>query len=379
MTDQPTPPRRRRSRRRGRRIAAVAAAVVVVLLGLLLGGYAHRNVTGPRRELDAVAEAGFREQRAAVDGCVLTYAEGPDNGPPLVLIHGQGSRWQDHARVLPELAKDHHVFAVDVPGHGGSDRLPPDRYTNVAVGDLLAGFVRQVVGGPTIVAGHSSGGLLALHIAAAHPDLVSGLFLEDPPLFSSEMPRLITTYGGTMLLHADRFLAAGRPGDDFQLYMLQHGNYFELFGPLAGPITDDAVDRARDRPGEPVRAWYLPSEVTVFFDGLVRYDPAFGAAWVRDGGRWYAGFDTEAALTAVRVPTTVLHTNYFEATEGTAYDGAGRLRAAMDSADVSRALDLLPSGTRLVQVASGHLAHYERPQEYLDALRGLSGRITTTW
>lgn len=50
------------------------------------------------------------------------------------MIHGQATQWQDHMLVLPALAENHHVFAVDVPGHGGSARLDPDRYTNVHVG-----------------------------------------------------------------------------------------------------------------------------------------------------------------------------------------------------------------------------------------------------
>ncbi|HLU58968.1 MAG TPA: alpha/beta hydrolase [Pseudonocardia sp.] len=376
MTEEGTgmPSSRGRRRRVGRATAFVAGGVVV-LLGVLAGGYVHQNVTWLRRGLEAVAESGFVEKHATVDGQRIAYAEGPDNGPPLVLIHGQGSRWQDHMRVLPELAEDHHVFAVDVPGHGASDRLAPERYSNVVVGDLLAGFVDQVVGSPAIVSGHSSGGLLALHIAAAHPELVTGLFLEDPPLFSSQMPRLTSTVGGGMLVLADRYLAAGAPDGDFQQYFLRHGDYFEFFGPLAGPIARDALRRARERPGEPVQPFYLPGEVTVFFHGLVRYDPAFGAAWVRDGGRWYAGFDTEAALRSVRVPTTLLHTNYFESRDGTAYDDSGTLRAAMDSADVQRALALLPPDTRLVQVASGHLVHFEQARTYTEALRELSARV----
>lgn len=48
-------------------------------------------------------------------------------------------------------------------------------------GDLLADFIDETVGGPVILSGHSSGGLLALRIAAERPELVTGLVLEDPP------------------------------------------------------------------------------------------------------------------------------------------------------------------------------------------------------
>jgi len=39
---------------------------------------------------------------------------------------------------------------------------------------------------------------------------------------------------------------------------------------------------------------------------MVAYDPAFGSSW--NTGRWHEGFDTDAALAAVRAPTTLIHT-----------------------------------------------------------------------
>lgn len=359
---------------RGRRAGLVSGAVALGLAGLLVGTYAHKNVTGPDRAKAKVRAAGFVTRRATVDGHVLAYLEGPDNGPPLVLIHGQASRSTDHMLVLADLAADHHVFAVDVPGHGDSDRLDPASYTNVFVGDLLARFVDRVADQPVILSGHSSGGLLALRITAERPDLVAGLLLEDPPLFSSAPHRLAWTMGGTLPRVADTYLSRGEPGGDFQLHFLRHADYFALFGLLAGPIERSAIRWVEDHPGRPLQLWYLPPFVTVFFLGLVAYDPAFGAAWVRDGGRWYAGFDTDAALRSVDVPTTLVHTNYFEHRDQTAYQD-GILMAAMDADDVARALSLLPADTRLVQLPSGHLVHFEKPAAYLDAVRELTARL----
>lgn len=366
----------RQRTKRQRRIppAVIAGGALVGLVGALVGTYVHKNVTGLDRAMDDVTRAGFVAKRGTVDGHALGYLEGPDNGTPLVLIHGQASQSRDHMLVLADLSREHHVFAVDVPGHGASDRLDPEQYTNAVVGDLLARFVEQVVDGPAILSGHSSGGLLALRIAATRPDLVAGLLLEDPPLFSSELPRLAQTMGGILPTVADAYLAEGEPGGDFQRHFLQHGDYFALFGPLAGPIERNALSRIDRHPGAPLELFYLPPFVTVFFLGLVNYDPSFGAAWVRDGGRWYDGFDTEAALRAVDVPTTLVHTNYFENRNGTAYTD-GVLMAAMDGKDAARAMDLLPDATRLVQVQSGHLVHFEQSKAYLAAARELAHRI----
>src|SRR5699024_10720990 len=57
-----------------------------------------------------------------IDGAKLHYAQGPNNGPALLLIHGQMKDWTTYMRVLPELAKHFQVYAVDCYGHGHSDR-----------------------------------------------------------------------------------------------------------------------------------------------------------------------------------------------------------------------------------------------------------------
>ncbi|HJB62477.1 MAG TPA: alpha/beta fold hydrolase, partial [Candidatus Microbacterium pullistercoris] len=90
------------------------------------------------------------ERHITVDEYTLNVAEGPDNGPPLVLLHGQAARWQDHRRVLPDLVVRYRVIAIDVPGHGGSDDLPADEYTCVGVAALLAAAIEQVTDDPVL-------------------------------------------------------------------------------------------------------------------------------------------------------------------------------------------------------------------------------------
>src|SRR5690606_14333560 len=99
--------------------------------------------------------AGFVEKDVTVGGSRIHYAEGPDNGPALLLIHGQIMDWTSYARVLPDLAEEYHVFVVDCHGHGKSDK-DPRKYSARAMGRDLAQFIRQVIGEPAVVSGHSS-------------------------------------------------------------------------------------------------------------------------------------------------------------------------------------------------------------------------------
>src|SRR5699024_5653975 len=141
----------------------------------------------PRRAPRAPSAGAFVERTAWVAGAAPHEADGPDNGPPLLLIHGQMVDWTTYLRTLPELSQHFHVFVVDCYGHGRSDHVP-ERYSNVAMGRDLTEFVRTEIGEPAVVSGNSSGGLLAIQIANEAPDLVRSLILEDPPLFSSLYP-----------------------------------------------------------------------------------------------------------------------------------------------------------------------------------------------
>lgn len=87
---------------------------------------------------------------------------------------------------MPLLAEHFQAFAVDLRGQGRST-WTPGRYTLDVFGNDLVRFIDLVIGRPTIVAGLSSGGVLAAWLSAyAKPDQIRGAVYEDPPLFASE-------------------------------------------------------------------------------------------------------------------------------------------------------------------------------------------------
>jgi lipase len=103
---------------------------------------------------------------------------GPPGPAKVLLIHGltgHGARWHTLAsRHLPEFG----VLAPDLLGHGRSSYAAP--WTIDANVAALATLIENEADGPVVVAGHSFGGAVALHLAAACPDLVSGLVMLDP-------------------------------------------------------------------------------------------------------------------------------------------------------------------------------------------------------
>ena len=113
----------------------------------------------------------------AVDGVgmVNMVRAGPRGGPPILLLHGVGldlTWWGDQFAALAR----HDVLAVDMPGHGLSDRLE-GRPTFERLASVSEQVLDAVGCGPAHVVGVSVGGMLAQHLALHRPDLVMALTL----------------------------------------------------------------------------------------------------------------------------------------------------------------------------------------------------------
>jgi pimeloyl-ACP methyl ester carboxylesterase len=110
---------------------------------------------------------------------------GPDadapQGLPVVMVHGLGGSHLNWVGLAPELSRRHHVYAVDQAGFGLTPGTPGTS-TVQANTELVARFIREVVGSPVVLVGNSMGGMVSLLLAAAHPGLVAGLVLVDPSI-----------------------------------------------------------------------------------------------------------------------------------------------------------------------------------------------------
>jgi pimeloyl-ACP methyl ester carboxylesterase len=106
------------------------------------------------------------EERAVDAGGVrLSVRDWPGAGPPIVALHGLASnaRWWD--LVAERLSPRHRVFALDLRGHGLSDR-PEAGYSIEEVAADVSAAVAGLGIGPHVVAGHSWGASIALRHGA---------------------------------------------------------------------------------------------------------------------------------------------------------------------------------------------------------------------
>jgi pimeloyl-ACP methyl ester carboxylesterase len=129
-----------------------------------------------------IAVKGATAERVAVPvfgGRVMLYRAGKRGAEPIILIHGLSrSGARDWAQVIPGLASGYDVYALDLPGFGGSDKgnhlYSPSNYVRVL--DALFG---ERLKRPATLVGHSMGGVVALAYAAAYPDRVRRLIVAD--------------------------------------------------------------------------------------------------------------------------------------------------------------------------------------------------------
>ena len=117
---------------------------------------------------------------------VLNYAEGPDNGPSLLLIHGITGNWRGFLPVMPYLTMRWHVYAVDLRGHGKSG-YKSGSYTLRDYEKDINTFIKNVINQPTILIGHSLGGMIATMHAADNPNINAVVIGDSPPNYDNSL------------------------------------------------------------------------------------------------------------------------------------------------------------------------------------------------
>lgn len=99
------------------------------------------------------------------------------SGPPLVLLHGTGGHAESWIRNVLPLAAHFHVYAIDMVGHGFSDK-PDLAYTPRDYAAHVRAFLDAVGVARAHVTGESLGGWVALWLALEHPERIDRLILN---------------------------------------------------------------------------------------------------------------------------------------------------------------------------------------------------------
>jgi pimeloyl-ACP methyl ester carboxylesterase len=130
------------------------------------------------------------------------------SGAPLVLLHGIGLNRRSWDPVVPALARQFDVIAVDLPGFGDSALASPSQAGPRALAEAVAGLLTELGVTTPHLAGNSLGGWVALELAAIRP--VASVTLLDPAgLWKGDTPlycRISLSASRWLARHATRLL-----------------------------------------------------------------------------------------------------------------------------------------------------------------------------
>lgn len=119
-------------------------------------------------------------------------------GPTVVLVHGLGSDYDDWLPVARDLARDHRVVFVELPGHGLAPMATPFALEQATL--ALDRAIAEQAHDPVVLVGHSVGGLVATAEALRAPERVRGLVLVETAL----APQVSRAEADTLIAQFDR-------------------------------------------------------------------------------------------------------------------------------------------------------------------------------
>ncbi|ELY94669.1 alpha/beta fold family hydrolase [Natrialba chahannaoensis JCM 10990] len=273
-------------------------------------------------------------------GIEIAYTvAGDPNDPDMLLCHGlhAGASSHEFAAIFERLAEDYHVYAVDLPGFGRTDR-PPLVYSPTLYAECIRDFANDVTDEPIVVASSLTG---SLAVQAADETDISELVLicptDDTGATRPWVQRLLRApIVGTTLFN----LLASKPSIR---YFYDRDGYYD-----SDRIDDSDVEyawRSAHQPG----ARYAPAS---FAAGML--DPGAGAESGASGEEHDADhtveeFDLATELAALDVPTTLI------------WGRDAELVPLRDGRDLAEAADL-----DLVAIDyATQLPHAEHPDEFV--------------
>jgi pimeloyl-ACP methyl ester carboxylesterase len=165
---------------------------LVKIVGVLVVALALLIALGVRRDRPAAAVEARHfappSKFVDVDG-LRVHVRDRGQGDAIVLLHGSNSSlftWEGWAT---ELARDHRVVTLDLPGHGLTGPDPRGRYSAAGMASVVDEVANRLGLARFTIGGNSMGGDVAWHYALLHPERVERLILVDAAGYPREEPK----------------------------------------------------------------------------------------------------------------------------------------------------------------------------------------------
>src|SRR4030042_5153390 len=134
--------------------------------------------------------------KAKINGIEINYPDGGE-GFPLLLIHGFTGNLRNWALQAPVLTPGFRMVSIDQRGHGHSEKpTRPEDYSLELMAEDAYGLLQHLRIERCYLIGHSMGGMVAQHLALAHPEPGRALGLVDT---AAAITRTMGTRAGARL------------------------------------------------------------------------------------------------------------------------------------------------------------------------------------
>ena len=167
--------------------------------------HAAEPAPAPTVQEEFPVPAGFTPGYATVDDVRIHYLKGGE-GPLVLLVHGFPQAWYEWHRLMPLLAKDHSVVAIDLPGLGLSGA--PTSYVGQDVGEIIHEFAKRFSpDAPFDVVAHDVGIWTTYAMTLRHQADIRRVVFADAPLPDEKLYTFpaFTPQGEALLWHFSFF------------------------------------------------------------------------------------------------------------------------------------------------------------------------------
>jgi magnesium chelatase accessory protein len=257
---------------------------------------------------------------------ILWHLQQLGSGPSVLLIHGTGASTHSWRGLAPLLAQRYSVLALDLPGHAFTVGTPNGGLSLNAISEAIATLLAQLSIRPRLVIGHSAGAAIAARMA------LDGRVMPDAMVSLNGALLPFDPMPGLLLAPLARILAAvpGVPGL-FSWSARRRSAVERLIRSTGSTLDAEGVDLY----------WRLVrsrSHVAGVLDMMAHWDLA----------------PLARCLPQLTVPLLQL---------------VGSADRTVPPAHAGRVHELLPSAQTVLMPGLGHLAHEERPDLVMQALR----------
>ena len=264
----------------------------------------------------------------------LNVFQGPENGPPLIFVHGVLRAWQDFRPLFPYFNYDWTCYSLDHRGHGDSERADGDYEVMHYVGDVVQ-FVETQFDQPVVLYGHSLGAMVVAAVAAELNQRIAGAILEDPPFHT-----MGNRIGKTPLL--SYFQGIRDVVREFR-------NPWEIGPALAELVITDPATGSTQK----VRDTRDETQIMYAAKCLAKVDPRVLDPIVEE--RWLNQYDPSRVFELIDCPTLVLQ-------------GDPACGGMLVDDDVQMIKSLKPNLFHVKFEGAGHQLHWTRREEVLSAV-----------